>query len=80
MMLPTLKSATHSVWGHIVFIQAIYSAPLFALFLGWNYLDGTLTARQGAWLALICSGTGVLAAVVGWYAILQPLLLRKKAK
>ena len=47
MMLPTLKNATHSVQGHIVFIQAIYSAPL-ALFLAWNYIFWTvpLMARR----------------------------------
>ena len=64
----------------MAFIQAIYAAPLFLLFFFWSYLDGTLTLREGLWLALVCCGTGAIAGILGWYLVIQPVLFRKKPK
>lgn len=74
--LLTVKGASKSLWGHLVFFQVICALPIFALLITWDYQDHALSALSMARDALACSAGGVIMAVVCWNVVTLPILKR----
>ena len=80
LRLLTIRGASKSLRGHVVFLQAACSVPMFLLFAAWNYQDGTLTPAWAGRIAFASSACGLFMALIGWYFITLPILKRSRRR
>jgi len=74
------KWGSSSLPGHIVLWELIFSTSGFLFFVAQSDSAGTLTLRVVLWTAFVWGAAGALAAIVFWYAVTLPLLVRRKGK
>lgn len=80
MAILSIRSATKSLWHHILFILVFASLPTAALFLVWAYQDGDLTVGRGLQIISVWIIAGLIGALVGWYVILASVRRRSDQK
>lgn len=73
MLFPTIRSATKSLWHHVLFVLVFASLPISILFIAWAYQDNDLTAAHVIWIIGVWVSAGVIGALFGWYVILAPI-------
>ena len=73
-----LKWASHSLFGHVVLIQIVWSPIMSILFLWLNYSDGTLTPVWALYTVIVASFSGVILAILFWYTVSLPFIKRYK--
>jgi len=76
MAFPGIRSATRSLWHHILFVLIFASLPTSALFIAWAYQDNDLTVARVIQIISAWGIAGVALALVGWYVILAPIRRR----
>jgi len=69
-----LKQASSSLLGHVALSEVAFSVPLFLIFLGQSYTEGTLTVSWAAYLLLVWAGGGAVAAAAFWFTISLPII------
>jgi protein-S-isoprenylcysteine O-methyltransferase Ste14 len=69
-----------SLRNHIVLIFIAFSLPMMAMSSISSYQDGELTPLWMLRIIGVCTVAGVIAAIIGWFIILPPLLRRSKPK
>jgi hypothetical protein len=83
-MKETLKriigTGTSSLKNHIVPIFIAFSLPMMAMSSISSCQDGEFTPLWMLGIISVCTIAGVIAAIIGWFIILPPLLRRSKPK
>lgn len=74
------KWGSSSLFGHIVVAELVYSLPLFIALSASNYSEGTLTISWAVWIAFVSATTGLIGAIVFWYAVTSQLIMCKRRK
>jgi len=75
-----LGRMSHSLLGHIVLAELLFSAPLFIFFAYQHFEEGTLTVAWAAYLAAVCVSFGAAGAALLWYAVSAPLIRARSAR
>jgi len=73
MSFPSIRSATKSLWHHVLFVLVFASLPTSMLFIAWAYQDNDLTTAHVVRILAAWTGAGVIGALIGWYVILAPI-------
>jgi hypothetical protein len=73
-----IKEASSSLLGHVALFEVAFSAPLFLIFLGQSYTEGTLTVSWAAYLLLLWAGMGAVGAAAFWFIVSLPLIKRTR--
>jgi hypothetical protein len=80
MALFGIRSATKSLWHHVLFILVFASLPTSLLFIAWAYEDHEFTLVRILQIVIVWVIAGIVAALVGWYVILAPIRRRSGRK
>jgi hypothetical protein len=73
-----LDWASHSLLGHLVFFQIVFT-PLLGYFLFLDYSEGKLTVLRAAYVAGLTAVASAVVATLGWYTISRPLIARRNS-
>ena len=69
--------ASTTVLRHVVLVGGLFALCQSVFFGYLFYTDGTLTLASGVRIAAVSSACGVIAALLGWYTIMVPMLKRR---
>jgi hypothetical protein len=73
----TIKGASASFRGHVVFFQVVWSIPMFLIETAFDYRERTLTMGGEIWSAFVAVGAGFFMAFVAWHVVTVPILKRR---
>ena len=77
-MTNLIKRAGHSLLGHVIVFETVFSLPMLIYGFAWNHARGSLTLSSAALMLLEVSALVVAGASAVWYLITLPLIKRKK--